>query len=503
MLCLAISLGLAACQPEPTPFIQPLSEQPLRQPARALQPAACPFTVPEGENITCGIVEAPKDPNQPLGEKVSLQVVLYASESPSPAPEAVVYLGFAPPVGGFFGGRGVNRTIERLRQTREVIRYTRLEGAPGAPTPTAEPQCPEIESVYLDWLQGKLSLAGRVEQTLAAYQACRARLEAGGGVAQPPTLDQRASDFAALRQALGAPRLNLVGFGENTLLILRLMETQPDALRSAAILQFYPPMALADQQASFTLALQRLFAACGDDETCHSTFPDLESEFLAVLAQLEAAPLTLEVKHPTEAQMITVQVDAATFLFYLRDLFSTPDSIARIPLLIHQIAQGEGYRLAADVQNLLMFRSFFGQGDSVAPECTERWSAAPIAAPGSADVYPVLQQALQFEYDLMAQVCEAWHQTPFAPPQLQPGEGAIPLLVLHGAYDPYFAPELVEAWLDGFSHAQSVVFPYQGAFFFGGDCPARLIDEFFQDPTRRVDPSCAQSGGLTFQKPLQ
>jgi hypothetical protein len=155
--------------------------------------------------------------------------------------------------------------------------------------------------------------------------------------------------------------------------------------------------------------------------------------------------------------------------------------------------------MTEDVQDTLMFRSFQGQAMISASACAERWTANSSVSSGSSVAYPLVQQALQSDYMVIEQVCSLISQQDFNPPAAQALSSNLPMLVLHGAYNAAFSPELVEDWLRGFSQAQLVILSGQGnGMFGGGSCATRIISEFLEEPIREVDATCVQENPLEF-----
>jgi len=170
---------ISACQPDVviTPLIGPAQSQPSSASDQVLQIVECAFDLPEDADIQCATLEVPMDYNLELGEMVELQIVIYGSENPNPAPDPVIYLGSGPFSSIFFGGRGGGRTISLLREERVVYRFSRLGPQPEDAESTA---CPEIETAFIDSLQGSKTPEQVAQTTLDAYQTCRDDLVAAG-----------------------------------------------------------------------------------------------------------------------------------------------------------------------------------------------------------------------------------------------------------------------------------------------------------------------------------
>src|SRR5689334_11266636 len=69
-----------------------------RQSAPRLEPAACPFDIPEGEvegqTLDCGVLYVPEDHNNPSSQEIQLAVAVL--HSPNPEPDPIIYLSGGP-----------------------------------------------------------------------------------------------------------------------------------------------------------------------------------------------------------------------------------------------------------------------------------------------------------------------------------------------------------------------------------------------------------------------
>jgi pimeloyl-ACP methyl ester carboxylesterase len=488
---------LAACRSEPviTPLVQPIV-----QVSPPMQAVECPFDPPPELNITCGVIQVPAETTSAIKEDVDLQIIIL--KSPNATAEPVFYLtGSSGSFGNLEGG--ASQTILRLQENRDVILFTRLDlmVAMGA-AEQDEPACPEVEEQQLQVLQKLQPQAELDAQLLDAYQACRERLTAAGENLAPPNPADTVNDLLAVRSALGLQQVNLVVSGFNTLAALQLMQSDPSALRSVVVVQFSPPRAAADLQKSLALSLQRLFRLCEADDTCNAAYPNLETKLDEALKLLNSAPLTVEVRNPDTPTYIKYVVDASALAFILRDMLNSGNSLGDIPMTIDDLYSGQGFKLASELQGRLFFSSMQRQGLNLVDTCAHRWTSKAMNIPASAALHPLLQQALQADFDRFARICSLWNQQEFEPPEALAVTSVLPVLVLHGGLDPYYAPELVEEYLRGFNQSQLVVFPALSSnVFLGGDCSSSIVLSFLEDPTHQVDSLCAETQVIEFEYP--
>ena len=495
-LFLLFTIYMTACRAEPTPLLAPA--QSFNRPVQDMERVECLFDIPEGQKVTCGNLKVPKDYDAGLIEEVDLQVVIYESSSPAPEPDPIIFLGFNPGVSRFFMSRGI---FTSFIENRKIIFFTRQSSSEAEDGSAVN--CPELNDLTLNFLQQQLTMGGYARTILDAHQACRDSLEEANMDLAGSPASQIVNDVMAIRQSLGFKQVNLYAGDSSTLAVLKILEQNPDAVRSVILTSFYPPIAEVDLESSYSQALQHLFDDCAADEACNAAFPDLGSKFQAVIEQLDSTPLLLEIKHPIKPDMIKVYIDGERFIYFMRDMLSSGNSIPRIPALIYDISEGEGFKMTVDVQNSMMFRSFQQQGELPSSSCVDLWAANSISPSKNVGISPELQAALKADYDLQIQICSLWTRQEYTPPEVKAGSTGLPVLVLHGAYDATYEPDLVEAWMKGFKKGQLVLLKGQGSGRFGGgSCVSGIVTGFLENPDRAVDSACVDTQPVEFILPI-
>lgn len=499
-LFLLCTILAAACRAEATPFLAPV--QPVNVPAQNMTRVECPFEIPEGQKVTCGTLKVPSDSSSGMIEEVDLLVTRYESESPAPEPDPILFLGYSPGVSRFFMSRGI---FSSFIEKRDILFFYR-PGSSGTEDETGAGSvvdCPALNDLTLNFLQQLQTTRDYMNTILEAQRDCKVLVDQAAISLAGTSASQTANDAMLVRQSLGYKQVNLYASGDSTLAVLMLMEQNPDAVRSAIMTSFYPPMAAVDLESSYSQALQRLFEDCGADEACNEAYPDLDRKFQEDIDQLNREPLVIEVKHPVKPDMIKVYIDGERFIYFMRDMLGSGNSLPRIPAVIEDIYTGKGYKLTADVQNSLMFSAFQQQGEMPLSACMERWAANSIADSPAAGLNPEVQAALKTDYDLQVQICSIWTQEEFTPAEVKAITSSLPVLVLHGAYDARYGPDQVEAWMKGFKNGQLVVLKGQGGRFGGGSCVSGIVSAFLENPDREVDRACVDTQPVEFVLPIQ
>ena len=237
----------------------------------------CPFAVPPGENIECGILTVPENRVNPNGNVVEIPVAIIRSTAPNPAPDPIIYLEGGP---GGSALTGADAWYESpLRAERDIILFD--QRGTGYSNPSLN--CRELEDPD-------------AEDAQAAGQACYDRLGSEGVDMSAYNSAENAADVDALRQALGYDQVNLYGISYGTRLALTVERDFPDGLRSVVIDSVYPPEINGyDEQAVHAgRAFRVLFDNCSADPACNAAFPDLENRVYAQVDALNENPATVE-----------------------------------------------------------------------------------------------------------------------------------------------------------------------------------------------------------------
>ena len=119
------------------------------------------------------------------------------------------------------------------------------------------------------------------------------------------------------------------------------MRMFPDSLKSVVLDSVGPievPIGTFGQSAarSFNLLLED----CQNDEQCNTAYPDLATEYKAVVARLEQAPVKFEIAHPRLGSKTDFVLSRSKFISNLRMQLYSMQTRTLVPLIIHQAFLG-------------------------------------------------------------------------------------------------------------------------------------------------------------------
>src|SRR5262249_47529998 len=160
---------------------------------------------------------------------------------------------------------------------------------------------PELSKQALESAQRHESDTESDVASMAAFQACGARLQAEAGDLSPFNSAENADDVEDVRQALGYDNINFYGVSYGTELGQFVMRQHPDHLRSVVLDAVVPLTYSLFTEPAF--AKQRIaekyFNACAVDAGCNTAFPNLGQRYLALIDRLNKQPVVVSVSPQT------------------------------------------------------------------------------------------------------------------------------------------------------------------------------------------------------------
>ncbi len=393
-----------------------------------------------GIKARCGDFERPLDPAEPDGETIVLRVAVVPALSLDPEPDPVVPLAGGP-------GQGVTQfytayatAFEPLRRNRDILLVDQRGTGRSAPL-----TCDLGEEM----LEGSMS----DEEALEVTRECLDELPYDPRFF---TTSVAVRDLDAVREALGYPALNVYGVSYGSRVAQHYARRFPETTRTIVLDGVVPPeLALGpDIALESQRAVDDIFAHCAEEAECNERFPDLAAEFASVLAMLREAPVEVDVPDPVSGENTVFDFGATELAVAIRLLAYQPNTIALIPLFVHEAAGGNFDPLAAQflttTQSLAEAIAVGMHNSVMCSEDTNRYDLADLD-----------RAALEASYlgpdlvDMMADVCSIWPTGPVDDDLSENLDTDIPTLLLSGTADPITPPEyairaateLGRAWL--------------------------------------------------------
>lgn len=409
----------------------------------------------------CGTVTVPESDSS--DKTIEIGLVRVFSNAAAPAPDPVVYLDGGPGQSAVGTVSNIFPAFEELAKDRDVI-FIDQRG-----TGVTEPQ---------------LSCGAREE-----LADCFESVSEEADLASYRTHDN-ARDIDLVRQALGYEKWNLLGISYGSRLGLTLMRDYPDGIR-AVILDGVVPLEadlFGDAAQSGEASFEKTFAACQAQESCAEKYPDPMAELLAVVAKLDDDPI----------RICNEEVGGAIIVNLLFNLLYSPEALAFVPFLIHQLAE-EDTELFEELSCNLR-SSGFSLPMHLSVQCAEElaFTDRETIAALDAEVRPELVPGLSGAPYLTR--CAEW-PVPAAPElENERVESSLPALLFAGSFDPITPAKYAEQvhaalsnseyfFLDGESHGASL-----------SPCGLEISRSFLARPEAAPDSACLDDlPGLSFE----
>ena len=436
-----------------------------------------------GGAALCGTLAVPENPNDPSGRQIDLNVAVIPARSAEPEPDPVFMLAGGP------GGAAIDtfgwtfNMFSRLNATRDFVLVD--QRGTGGSNRLVSPTSPDVTG--MDEPTRDSTIKAWVADTLAAMP----------GDPRFYTTSLAMDDVDAVREALGYDKINLYGPSYGATAAQYYLRQHEEHVRAAVFdggtlldVPVFERMAANSQH-----ALDLLFGRCDADAACHAAFPDLESEFDAVLDRLTAEPVSTTIVHPGSGEPIVF--DTTTFAAGVHSALIDASTSSRLPALLHlaflgqwdavaeAIVQAAGGQ-ASDEEQLAM---------SAIIRCSEAWARydpAEVERTGAGSYALALQLA---GARAQADSCRYIPAGVVPADDAEPVRSDVPVLLVLGEADPQDPESNVEDAPTELPNSLTVVVPGMGHTVAHLGCMPSIVVAFIEAGTvDGLDVSCAATG---------
>ncbi len=416
-----------------------------------------------GIKARCGILLRPLNPADPGSQLIDLNVAVVPALSLEPEADPFVPIAGGPGQAStqFYAAQA--SAFEDIRRKRDIVLMDQRGTGQSAAMNCAASD--ELTGVDVS-----------AEDILAETRGCLDSLPYDPRFF---TSSIAVQDLEALREALGYAQFNVYGISYGTRVAQHYARRYPQSVRSVVLDGVVPPqLALGPAIAGEAQrALDSIFSRCSENDACHARFPTLGEEFAALRARLREAPVEVALSHPLTGRPDSLRFGSNELAGAIRLLSYHPNTIALIPLLIHEAANGNLAPIAAQyMQSRDSLADALAVGMHNAVVCTE--DVPFIKTDSSA------RDALEQTYigplllDSMRTACSIWPAGIIDDDFKEPLTTALPVLLLSGDADPITPPAYAELASVDLQNARHLVGRHQGHGMAPRGCVPDILADF-------------------------
>lgn len=284
--------------------------------------------------VVCGSVERPLDPASPDATKIRVRYVVVPAIARRKLPDPVFLVAGGPGQSAIDVAPSVMPLFQRLNQRRDIVFVDQRGTGRSAPL-----MCEDDPSELAEQVDP--------ERQFTQLRRCLDTLrKLPHGDLRFFTTPLAMQDLDAVRQALGAARIDLVAVSYGTRAALDYLRQFPDAVRRTVLDGVAPPdMAL---PASFSTdgqaVLAALFEACDAEAACTRAHPTLRADWAALLRSL---PRKVALADPLDGRAHEFTLTRDTLLAMVRGPLYSPALASALPAALSEAARGRFQPLAA------------------------------------------------------------------------------------------------------------------------------------------------------------
>lgn len=439
---------------------------------------ACSLTSPmspDSIEAQCARFAVPEDRSQPNGRKVELNIAwLPATSDADQAPDPVFFLAGGPGQAAVETYPMMDPVFKEVRKHRDVIlvdqRGTGKSNLLACKMEdTDQPSTPDLIAAH------------------AAAAKCVAELSAKADLRHYTTSDAIA-DLDAVREAIGAAQINLVGVSYGTRVAQQYAMHHPNTTRSIVLDSVVPnTLQLGNifaRNLDDALALQ--FALCSKAPACKGKLGDPRVELDQLLTRLRASPVEVTYRDATTGEQAQASLNADTLAGLVRMYAYMPAAGALLPKLIHEANNGRYAGLVALAKMMSGdLKDAMAMGMQFSVICSED-NQGMFAR--SEDANTVLGNGMA---ESMAAMCKAWPKGEVPADFHKALATNVPALVLEGEFDPVTPPRYGEEVVKTLPNGRLFTLRGQGHNVIGAGCMPKLFTQFIEKAdVKALDGAC-------------
>jgi pimeloyl-ACP methyl ester carboxylesterase len=414
----------------------------------------------------CATLSVYEDREARQGKEINLRIAVIPAISRSPAGDPLFFITGGPGEAATEDYPLLADAFKRINEKREIVLVD--QRGTGASNPLL---CPNV------------TLPEENAPVTAVSEAVASCMKKLNGDTRFYSTVQAVGDLDDVRAALGYAKINLYGVSYGTRVAQSYLARYPDRVRSIILDGVVPQDSVlglsisSDAQA----ALDKIWLRCAADAACRTAYPDVRTEFAALLERVSKEPAQLTILHPRTGEPTQVKFGQAQLALAVRLFSYQTETVALLPMLIHRAAKtGDLGPLAA--QSLIVANQVEGGINLVMHNSVICAEDAPFyTGPAAAAAAEAEKQGYLGEtYKQLQRICADWPVSALPADFKKAVVSDVPALLLSGELDPVTPPANGERVAAGLHNSLHVVAPGMGHGALPRGCTWRVASAFIE-----------------------
>ncbi|APP82246.1 alpha/beta hydrolase [Xanthomonas hortorum] len=411
----------------------------------------------------CASLRVPENPAAPTGRRIDLKIAWLESDAGAGnKPDPVFFIAGGPGQSATEAAAIAAAALREVRKNRDIFLVDQRGTGGSHPL-----RCETADGKPL-----QAGMASSPEELKAYAQQCAEGLQRHTDPRYYTTAEA-IGDLDAVRAALGAPRIDLIGVSYGTRVAQHYAKRYPAQTR-AIVLDGVAPSDLVisgEFARTFEDALILQSEQCRAIAACRARFPtDVRRQLRTVMDRLKTESPEVEYRDLRTNVIKRDRVTADAVIGLAFTFSYAPQSAALLPLVLDEAAAGRYAPLMA-LSHMDMQINQPMQWSVVCAEDADRYRPAPE------------HQALLLGEDVPRSVfaaCPVWPSGKRAADFTAPLRSQVPALLLSGQLDPVTPPRYADTVLKGLPNGRHLVAPGQGHSVMALGCIPKLMAQFIE-----------------------
>lgn len=425
----------------------------------------------------CGTLSVPENRAEPEGRHIDLAIAWVPAREDA-LPDPVFMLAGGPGQSARDGYPPLADAFSDTNKRRHIILLD--QRGTGASNPLI---CKNAQGESAVMAEGTES----PEVAAAFAERCRDELSERADLRFYTTTDA-IQDLDAVRTAIGAGQINLVGISYGTRVAQHYAARYPAHTRAVVLDSAVPNELILGSEHARNLedSLDQQFARCTALPACADAFGNPREQLAAVLAQARNAPPLIRYRDAITGEWRSERLSEDRLVTLVRLFAYAPVAAAMLPLTLHDAAHDNPESLMALSQMIgAQLSEQIMHGMQLSVMCSED---VPSLAANAADDDTLLGSAL---VAFLKAQCSVWPHGPAPESFHAPLQSDLPILVLAGEFDPVTPVRYGEQIANGLSNGRLLILRGQGHNVIAAGCMPKLMARFIDAAdAKALDAAC-------------